>query len=316
MLNYLIRRFLFAIPVLVLISMVSFALINLMPGDPLSMMIDPSAGATAQEIRREALGLNQPIYIRYIKWVSEVLHGNLGYSLSNSWPVSKRVGERIIPTITLMGLSLIVSLMIALPLGIVTAVKNNTFIDFLISLLAFLGISTPTFFVGLAAIYLIAVRLDLLPTAMMETPGMPFSFWDRVQHLILPVAVLATHTIAVYTRYVRSSLLEELGKDYIRTARSKGLRERGVIFGHALRNGLIPIVSLLGVEIPRLFAGAVVTEQIFVWPGIGRLIVEAVGMRDYPVLMAIIMITALLVVLSNLLADVGYAIVDPRIHYN
>lgn len=316
MIKYSIRRLLFAIPVLILISMISFILINAMPGDPLNMMIDPTSSAEGLEIRREALGLNQPIYIRYIKWVGEVLKGNLGYSMSNSRPVADIVGERILPTVSLMGISLLVSLAMAVPLGILTALKNNTFIDYLLSFITFLGISTPTFFVGLGAIYIISVRMDLLPTAMMQTPGVGFSVIDRIQHLILPVSVLAAHTVAVYTRYIRSSMLEELRKDYVRTARSKGMKEKKVIMGHVLRNSFIPVISLLGLEIPRLFAGAVVTEQIFVWPGIGRLIVESVGMRDYPILMAIIMITALLVLISNLITDIGYAIVDPRIAFD
>lgn len=315
MATYLIRRLLFAIPVLFLISIISYVLIDAMPGDPVSMMIDPTDGLQAQEIRREALGLNQPIHIRYVKWLGEVLRGNLGYSLVNSWPVAQRIGERIIPTVTLMGLALIISLLMAIPIGIITAIKKNTFIDYIMTFFAFVGVSTPTFFVGLGAIFLIAVKLDLLPTSMMQTPGGEFSIWDRVQHLILPVSVLAFHQVAVYTRHIRSSVLEELGKDYVRTARGKGLKERLVILRHVMRNGLTPVISLLGVQIPHLFSGAVITEQIFVWPGIGRLTVESVSLRDYPVLMAIIMITALLVLVSNLLADVAYAVVDPRIRY-
>ncbi len=314
--KYIIRRLLFAIPILVLISIISYVLIDAMPGDSTSMLVDPTGTAESIQKRREALGLNDPIYVRYYHWLQETLRGNLGYSTVNNWPVTDRIGERIGPTLLLMGTSLLLSVLIAVPLGVYTAVKSNSSLDYFLTTLAFLGVSLPTFFVGLAAIYIFAVKLRVVPTGMMQTPGEAFSLWDRAHHLILPVAVLAIHQVALYMRFVRSSLLAELKQDYVRTARGKGLGERTTILRHALRNGLLPLITLLGVQIPHLFSGAVVTEQIFVWPGIGRLIVESVYARDYPVLMAIIMITAVLVLIGNLLTDIAYAWADPRIRYD
>lgn len=315
MARYILRRLLIAIPTLLVISMVTFVLIDLMPGDAVDMMVDPSGSAQSIERRREAMGLNDPIYVRYFYWLSEVLKGNLGYSAVNNWPVANQVLERVVPTLTLMGTALLVSLALAFPIGIVSAVKSNSRLDNLLTVMTFSGISLPTFFVGLAGIYIFAVQLKWVPTSMMQTPGGNGSLGDRLHHLILPVAVLAIHQVALYMRLIRSSVIESMRKDYVRTARAKGLNEGAVVLRHAVRNSLLPVVSVLGVQLPALFSGAVVTEQIFAWPGIGRLLVNSVYGRDYPVLMAIIMVTAVLVVLSNLLTDILYAAVDPRIHY-
>ncbi|MCA9832421.1 MAG: ABC transporter permease [Thermomicrobiales bacterium] len=315
MARYILRRLLIAIPTLLVISMVTFVLIDLMPGDAVDMMVDPSGSAQSIERRREAMGLNDPIYVRYFYWLSEVVKGNLGYSAVNNWPVADQVLERVVPTLTLMGTALLVSLALAFPIGVVSAVKSNSRLDNVLTVLTFSGISLPTFFVGLAGIYIFAVQLKWVPTSMMQTPGGDGSFLDRLHHLVLPVAVLAIHQVALYMRLIRSSVIESMRKDYVRTARAKGLNEQAVVLRHAVRNSLLPVVSVLGVQLPALFSGAVVTEQIFAWPGIGRLLVNSVYGRDYPVLMAIIMVTAVLVVLSNLLTDILYAAVDPRIHY-
>lgn len=315
MARYILRRLLIAIPTLLVISMITYLVIDLMPGDAIDMMVDPSGSAESIERRREAMGLNDPIHLRYFHWITEVLRGNLGYSAINNWPVADTIAERILPTVTLMGSALVVSLSLAFPIGIISAIKSNSRLDNFLTVLTFSGISLPTFFVGLAGIYIFAVKLKLVPTSMMHTPGGDGSFSDRLHHLILPVSVLAIHQVALYMRLIRSSVLETMRRDYVRTARAKGLRENAVILRHAVRNSLLPIVSVLGVQLPSLFSGAVVTEQIFAWPGIGRLLVNSVYGRDYPVLMAIIMVTAILVVLSNLLTDVLYAVVDPRIRY-
>lgn len=315
MARYILRRLLIAIPTLLVISMITYLVIDLMPGDAIDMMVDPSGSAESIERRREAMGLNDPIHLRYFHWITEVLRGNLGYSAINNWPVADTIAERILPTVTLMGSALVLSLSLAFPIGIISAIKSNSRLDNFLTVLTFSGISLPTFFVGLAGIYIFAVKLKLVPTSMMHTPGGDGSFSDRLHHLILPVSVLAIHQVALYMRLIRSSVLETMRRDYVRTARAKGLRENAVILRHAVRNSLLPIVSVLGVQLPSLFSGAVVTEQIFAWPGIGRLLVNSVYGRDYPVLMAIIMVTAILVVLSNLLTDVLYAVVDPRIRY-
>lgn len=315
MARYVLRRLLIAIPTLIVISMITYLVIDLMPGDSIDMMVDPSGSAESIERRREAMGLNDPIYVRYFHWISEVAKGNLGYSTINNWPVADQVMERVIPTLTLMGSALVLSLLLAFPIGIISAVKSNSKLDNILTVLTFSGISLPTFFVGLAGIYIFAVKLKLVPTSMMQTPGGDGSLGDRLHHLILPVSVLAIHQVALYMRLVRSSVIESMRKDFVRTARAKGLNEQSVIMRHAVRNSLLPVVSVLGVQLPGLFSGAVVTEQIFAWPGIGRLLVTSVYGRDYPVLMAIIMVTAILVVLSNLLTDILYAAVDPRITY-
>jgi peptide/nickel transport system permease protein len=316
MTGYILRRLLLAIPILLLISIVTYVIIDLMPGDSIDMLVDPTGSAESIERRREALGLNDPLYLRYFQWLKEVLQGNFGYSAVNNWPVAQQVAERIGPTVTLMGSALVVSLALAFPIGVISAVKSNSRLDNILTILTFSGISLPTFFVGLAGIYIFAVKLHLVPTSMMQTPGMESSLWDRLHHLILPVMVLAIHQVALYMRLIRSSVLEVMRKDFVRTARAKGLGEQAVVLRHAVRNSLLPVVSVLGVQLPALFSGAVVTEQIFAWPGIGRLLVSSVYGRDYPVLMAIIMVTAVLVVLSNLLTDIVYALVDPRIRYD
>lgn len=315
MARYVLRRLLIAVPTLLVISMVTYIVIDLMPGDAMDMMVDPSGSADSIERRREALGLNDPIYVRYVHWLQETAKGNLGYSAVNNWPVADQLTERIGPTLTLMGTALFVSLLLAFPIGIISALKSNSRLDNILTILTFSGISLPTFFVGLAAIYIFAVKLKIVPTSMMQTPGGDGGISDRLHHLILPVMVLAIHQVALYMRLIRSSVIETMRKDFIRTARSRGLSETAVVIRHGVRNSLMPVVSVLGVQLPALFSGAVVTEQIFAWPGIGRLLVNSVYGRDYPVLMAIIMITAVLVVLCNLLTDIAYAIVDPRIRY-
>lgn len=315
MIAYIIRRLTIAIPILILISIVSFLLLEAMPGDASSMMIDPSLGAEARMLKRQALGLDLPIHLRYLGWFKEILQGNLGFSVVSGWPVAEIVGARIGPTITLMGLSMLLSIVIAIPLGIFSAIKQYSIFDNLITLAAFVGISSPTFFIGLSLIFIFSLKLDLLPTSMMMTPGEPFSIIDRLQHIILPTIVLAFSQVALYTRHIRSVMLEEMGQDYVRTARGKGLSKTKTLIKHVLRNGLIPLVTLIGVQIPNLFGGALITEQIFIWPGIGRLTVDAVNYRDYTILMAIIMISAILVVVSNLITDVLYAVLDPRIRY-
>lgn len=306
-------RVLGTIPLLIIISMLAFLLVNLMPGDPMDMMIDTTITGRELEMRREALGLNDPFPIRYYNWAKEIVTGNLGFSMKTGEPVSKMIFSRIPATVSLMGLSLTLSLLIAIPAGIYSAVKRYSKLDYTFTIMTMAGISIPTFFLGLICIYSIAVKLNLLPTGMIATPGMEFSILDRIKHLILPMTVLGLNGAAVYTRYMRSSMIEIISNDYIRTARAKGTKEKRVIFVHALRNGLIPIITLLGLSIPTLFSGAVITEQVFNWPGIGKLMVDSVYSRDYPVLMALILITAFLVVSGNLIADILYGLVDPRI---
>lgn len=313
MIKIILRRLIGVIPMLIIVSMLAFLLVNLMPGDPMDMMIDTTITGAELEMRREALGFNDPLPVQYLNWARELLSGNLGYSMKTGKPASEVILERVPATITLMGLSLILSLLIAIPAGVYSAFKQYSKIDYAVTVISLVGISIPAFFLGMSLIYLISVKLNLLPTGMIATPGIPFSIADRIKHLVLPVFVLGLNGAAKYTRHMRSSMLEIMRQDYIRTARAKGTKEKRVIFMHALRNGLIPVITLLGISLPTLFGGAVITEQIFNWPGLGKLMVDSVHGRDYPVLMALILITAVLVVLGNLLSDILYTVVDPRI---
>ncbi|MBI3998693.1 MAG: ABC transporter permease [Armatimonadetes bacterium] len=315
MARYLVRRLLITLPILLGITVLSYFIMALTPGDPVQMLIDPQMTQADREIRRRALGLDEPAYIRYLKWLNELAHGNLGYSFSSGVPVTRRVGERIGPTLTLTVTALALSYLIALPTGILVAVRRYSAVDYAATLFAFLGISLPTFFLGLVGIYVFALRLRWLPTGGTMTLGGEGGLFDLALHLLLPASVLAVAGAGVLTRYVRSSMLEVLGQDYVRTARAKGLAELLVLRRHALRNALIPVITLAGLQIPGLLAGAVITEQIFEWPGMGRLTIEAINQRDYPVLMGITLISAVLVAVGNLLADLAYAYVDPRIHY-
>lgn len=314
--RYIVRRVLIMVPILLGITVVSYAIMSLTPGDPVQMLINPSMSTEDMAIRRRALGLDQPVHVRYVKWLGEVVQGNLGYSFSSSAPVAKRIGERVVPTLELTGAALLMAYALGIPVGVLAATRRYTTTDYLATVFTFLGISLPTFFLGLAGIYVFALRLRWLPVGGTMTLGGEGGVVDALVHLLLPASVLAVAGAGAVTRYVRSSMLEVLGQDFIRTARAKGLAETLIRRRHALRNALIPVITIAGLQIPGLLAGAVITEQIFEWPGMGRLTIEAINQRDYPVMMAITLITALLVALGNLLADVAYAVVDPRIHYD
>lgn len=303
------------VPIVLGITVLSYLILTLTPGDPVQMLINPGQSAEDSAIKRKAFGLDQPVYIRYVKWLGELARGNLGYSFSTGAPVTKRVGERIVPTLKLTGAALLLSYVIGIPVGVLAAAKRYSAVDYVATVLTFLGISLPTFFLGLAGIYIFALRLQWLPVSGTMTLGGAGGFLDGLHHLVLPAVVLAVAGAGLVARYVRSSMLEVMGQDYVRTARAKGLAEVIVMRHHALRNALIPVITLAGLQIPALLAGAVITEQVFEWPGMGRLTIEAINQRDYPVLMGITLIAAVLVAIGNLLADVAYAVVDPRIHY-
>ncbi len=313
--SYLIRRLLIGIPVLLGVTVINFFIINLAPGSPADLYLSPTA--TPEDVARtEAeLGLNQPIFVQYVRWLTQLLHGDLGVSFQNREPVAQLIGDRIGPTLLLMGTSLIVAYLIAIPIGIFAARRRNTTADYSVVGASFLGISVPHFFLGLAVIYLFALQLGWFPTGGMLTLGRGGGFVDRVEHLVLPVTVLATAIAANMVRYVRSSMIDAFGQDYIRTARAKGLGGFTITNKHALRNALIPVVTVIGVDLSALIGGAIVTEQIFQWPGIGLLTIQSIGSRDYSVLMGINLIAAVAVFAANLLTDVAYAVVDPRVAY-
>jgi len=303
------------LPIILGITVAVFILINLMPGDPVDMMINPELGGSGEALKakREALGLDKPLPVRYVAWLGEMLRGNLGYSFVNSRPVTTRIIERAGATLQLMGSALLLAVVVGIPAGVFVALRQYSMVDYVTTAATFVTLSIPSFFLGLGTIYVLSLRLGLLPVAGMSTLGQEFSAADRFRHLIAPMCVLGLAHAAEFMRYVRAGMLEVLREQYICTARSKGLTERVVIYKHALRNSLLPLITLLGLSIPGLLGGAVITERIFQWPGMGMLMIEAILSRDYPVLMGLNLVTALSVFFGSILADVLYAIADPRI---
>ncbi|MBE1553923.1 ABC transporter permease [Sporosarcina limicola] len=316
MASYIMRRLLIAIPVLIGVTIFNFIIINMAPGNPVEMFVNPDATPAQIELEKERMGLNDPMVIQYFRWMNSLLHGDLGYSYSTYEPVTQVLLERMGPTLLLMGLALFFGLLIAIPIGILSATKQYSKLDYATTGFSFLGISIPHFFLGLGAIYIFSVQLQLLPTGGMMTLGSGGGFVDRVEHLILPVFVLATGIAGKKIRYVRASMLDVLGQDYLRTARAKGLREFVVTNKHALKNALIPIITVIGLEIPLLIGGAVITEQVFQWPGMGLLTIQSIMSRDYPTLMAINLLTAVIVLVANFATDILYSVADPRIKNN
>lgn len=326
MTRYLIRRLLQLIPILFVISILVFTLLQLTPGDPAAALED-NPNITAEDRARfeEQLGLNDPLHIKYIKWLRNISTGNWGISIQTKRPVTEEISSRLPNTLRLMIAAQIVTLVIAIPLGIISAVKQYSWFDHIVTSFAFFGQSIPVFWFGLLLILVFAVYLKggdggpLLPGGGMydlrlyDEATAPLS--NRLRHMILPVTMLAMVGLGSYTRYTRGSMLEVLQQDYLRTARAKGQKERRVVLIHALKNAAIPIVTILALDLPTVFGGALFTETIFSWPGMGRLFIRAAERSDYDLLMGIILINALLILFFNLVADVMYAIIDPRVRY-
>jgi peptide/nickel transport system permease protein len=317
--TYILRRLLISIPVLFGITIAGFFALSLTPGDPISARMSPAVLARlspeAIALARHQLGLDQPIPIRYLTWLVGVLQGDFGYSVVTGKQISEEVLPRLGPTLILMFTSLVIGVVVGIPLGVVTAIRERSKIDVSLTTVGLLMAATPTFVLGLLAIYLFAVDLKVLPTGNMVTLGAPFSVGDLLAHLVLPATILGLANASLIMRYTRASMIEVLASDYLTTARSKGLAGSAVIMRHALRNALIPIITLVGLLLPDLVGGAIITEQVFAWPGMGRLAVRAASDRDPALMMGIILIVSIAVLLSNLLADVGYAVADPRIRY-
>lgn len=320
---YVIRRLLQAIPLLLFISASVFLLLQAAPGGPMGAYVR-RGNFSDEDLQRleEQLGLNAPVHVQYAKWLGRVVRLDFGQSTSERRPVRDAIMDRLPNTLYLMGTAWIVTILIAIPIGILAAIRQYSWFDHTVTGLTFVGQSVPIFWLGLILILIFYVTLDnpfgggpLLPAGGMRTIGADFSITDRLKHLILPVTMLAASWVAWYTRFLRSSMLEVIHQDYVRTARAKGLREQAVVLQHAFRNAAIPLVTLMALDLPLIFSGALFTEVIFSWPGMGRLFYAAAERRDYPLLMAIIMITATLIVLANLLADVVYARLDPRIRF-
>ncbi len=320
MTGYLVRRSLQMLVVVFFASALIFFILNFVPGGPFSTLRASSPRITQADIERlnRLLGLDKPVHMRYIDWLKGIVTGDWGtsWSVARGVDVLKLIQSRVGNTLLLMTSSLVLSLLIAFPIGIYSAVKQYSKLDYLVTAFSFVGISMPTFWFGLMLIIIFAVTLRWLPAGSMATPGYEWDPIDRLKHLILPMVVLSLFYVAGWSRFIRSSMLEVLRQDYIRTALAKGLGRGTVIFKHALRNALIPVITVVALALPDLFAGAIITETVFAWPGMGRLYYDAVFSSDWPVAMGILVMTALLVVIANLIADIAYALVDPRIRYS
>ncbi len=314
MLNYITRRLLQAIPLLIGVSMIGFGLMQLAPGGPLAVYtLNPTI--TAQDIERikHIFGLDQPVYIQYLKWAYGMFTGNWGFTFFGGRPVREVILERIPATFLLMGSAMSLAIILGILIGILGAVKRYSVFDYLATTGAMVALSFPTFWFGLMTIFIFADKLGWLPSGGMFTLGEEGNIMDGISHLILPTVVLALVLVAQWSRYTRSSFLEVIHQDYIRTARSKGLSGKRLLFLHAFPNAVVPLVALAGIQLPWLFSGALVTETIFSWPGMGRLFVDALTVKEYPILMGMIMLTAFAVIVGNLVADVAMCLIDPRI---
>ena len=313
--KYILKRILIAIPVLIGITLIDYAIMCL-AGSPLEMLKGPRISDAALQAKEIAAGLDKPLIVQYFVWLWQLLQGNLGYSMKSYEPVGVMIGSHIGPTLLLMGASLTLSLLIAVPAGIYSAVKQYSKGDYAVVTASFIGSSIPSFFLALILIYIFTVKLGILPSGGMNTLGMDGSVADTIRHMVLPVTVLAVSLAGSNIRYIRSSFLEILQQDYLRTARAKGIGYKRVIWKHAMRNALLPIVTVIGMQIPMLFGGAVIIEQVFSWPGLGLMTMTAIMGRDYPVIMGGCLLSAVVVLVSNLITDILYALVDPTIQLN
>lgn len=313
--KYIVKRILITIPVLLLVTIFCFGIVNLAPGDPTDLYISENATAQQKEQMRENLGLNQPLPVQYVKWLGNLLQGNLGISFSSRVAVTEVLPNKIQATLTLMLATLLLSYILAVPLGIICAKKQGGWLDTLITSFSFLGVSIPNFFFGLGLIFIFALQLKWLPTGGMTTLGQESNAIDSLKHLIMPTVVLSAFYCSNMIRYVRANMIEIFSENYMRTAKAKGLNQHLTLWRHGVKNSLVSIITVASSDIPKMLGGAVVTEQIFQWPGIGQLMISSINSRDYPVLMAINLVAALGVMLCNLLADILYAVVDPRIRY-
>ncbi|MFN2216109.1 MAG: ABC transporter permease [Anaerolineales bacterium] len=343
--TYITRRLLQAIPLLFIISILLFVLVNLAPGGPMAGQGRRGRGQVEREERlKREFGLDKPIPVQYVIWLvgndwmkvdvdgdgvpdsygvrKGILRGDFGISIKTHEPVLEEIGKRLPNTIYLMTITLLVVGLVAIPIGIISAIKQYSFFDISATTLSFMGQAIPEFWLGLILILVFYNTLNnpftggaLFPAGGMHTIGMDFNIMDRIRHLVLPVTMGMVGWVAWYSRFLRSSMLDEIHKDYIRTARAKGQNERKILYKHALKNALIPLVTIFALDFPYIFAGSLYVELLFSWPGMGRLYYDAATFRDYPVLLAILIIGAGIIIISNLMADIAYAVLDPRVRY-
>ena len=312
--QYILRRILISIPIMFIISIMTYGFANLVPGDPVSAMADPELmmGSGGDQIR-ERLGLNKPVHVRYVIWLREVLTGNFGYSYHSHEAVLITIRRHVLPTLELTSVALVLSVVLGTVFGVIAALRQYSVYDYVLSFAALFGVSIPVFFFALISLYLFVAVWELFPSYGMTNVGEDFSILSNLHHLVLPALVLSIESMAGNTRYARTAMLEVMQMDYVRTARAKGLAELSVIGTHAFRNALLPLITITTLRLPFLFSGALIIEFMFAWPGMGRLSIEAIYLRDYTLLMGLTMIITALVLGANLLADVLYAYADPRI---
>ncbi|MBC7419358.1 MAG: ABC transporter permease [Bdellovibrio sp.] len=322
MLTFILRRFFQTIVVIVILSYVCFGLMNLMPGDPVELMISANPRITQEDVTRlrEFYGLDQPVYKRYFAWVSDISTGDLGYSRTYRIPVTEMMLPALLATFILSMASLIFSLIVAIPLGILCALKPNSKVDYAVNLFSFAGISVPSFWLGIVLIIIFAVNLGWLPAGGYQTTGMQYSSWfaemmDKGKYLILPMVSLSIQSIGRFSRFTRSAMLEAMRNDFIRTAKAKGLSNQVVIWKHGFRNALIPLITIIAISFSSIFSGALITETLFAYPGVGRLIYSSIIGNDFNVAMVSFVISVSMVLLMSLVSDILYGVVDPRISY-
>lgn len=315
--KFVLKRFLQMFLVWILVSIFSFSIIYFAPGDPLYIYMTP--GATGHKMTdeemdrmRESLGLNGNVVEQYVSWAEKLVHGNLGISINNKQPVLDQILEKLPCTVGLMGSSLVLSLLIAIPLGLIAGTHKNKLVDNIISGLTYLGISVPAFWLGIVLIILFSMKLGLLPSSGMRTIGVN-SAWDVIKHGILPAVVLGLNNMAVFVRYIRSNTITQMEEEYVQTAISKGISNRGIMYGQVLKNCMLPIITVVGSRFGTLVTGSFIIESVFAWPGLGTLGMSAINNRDYPMIMGITMFSCTILLLGNFLADILYGFADPRI---
>jgi peptide/nickel transport system permease protein len=313
MVSYILRRILSTLPVMGIVALFVFSLLYIAPGDPAAVIAGDQASPADVERIRQGLGLDRPFLVQFGSWVWHILHGDLGTSIFTNLPVSAMIAQRIEPTFSLMAITLVLTILVAVPLGVVAAWKAGSWVDRTIMAFAVFAFSLPVFVVGYVLAYVFALQFEWLPVQG-YTP-LAAGLWPWLQNLILPALALGSVYIALIARITRASMLEVLQQDYVRTARAKGLGQRNILFVHALKNAAVPIVTVIGIGIALLIGGAVVTESVFAIPGLGRLTIDAILRRDYPVIQGIVLLFSFLYVLVNLMVDVTYTLVDPRIRY-
>ncbi len=316
--QYAIRRTLINIPILFAVTVIIFVLVNMAPGDPVDFYVNEEAGISREDLvhLEEKFGLNDPLYVRYFKWLGATLQGDLGYRFKNGDDVAEVLFIRMQRTLLLMSAALFLGIIVGVPAGIFTGLHQYSFWDFSLTTLSFVGISMPAFIAGIFGLYFFSVKLGWFPSGGMRTIGQEESVGDLLYHMVLPASTLAIFYAARFMRYQRYSILEVKQADYIRTAEAKGLKRRIITWRHTERNAILPVVTIIGLSVPTLVAGALFIETIYSWPGMGSLFVDAVSARDYPMVMGIMLVSAIVVLMANLLTDLTYSLIDPRIRYD